>query len=199
MIRIINASFITSATSMKDSINEGISEAVFLGRSNVGKSSFINSLTDRKNLAKSSSTPGKTKLINFFEITFLNDKTKDRYIARFVDLPGFGYAKASKEQKGIWQKNLTRFIKERKSIRLFIFLRDARHFELKNDLEVEEFLESIKRKDQKIIQIFTKLDKLRQKDISAIKKKYPNALLVSNLNKKNIDKAREEIFKGLFN
>ncbi len=198
MIRIINASFITSATSIKDSISEGISEAVFLGRSNVGKSSFINSLTDRKNLAKSSSTPGKTKLINFFEITFLNDETKDRYIARFVDLPGFGYAKASKEQKGIWQKNLTRFIKERKSIRLFIFLRDARHFDLKNDLEVEEFLESIKRKDQKIIQIFTKLDKLKQKDISAIKKKYPNALLVSNLNKKNIDKAREEIFKGLF-
>ena len=198
MIRIVKAEFITSATSIKDSISEGVSEAVFLGRSNVGKSSFINSLTNRKNLAKSSSTPGKTKLINFFDILFLNDENGEKYTARFVDLPGFGYAKASKEQKSVWEKNLTFFIKNRKSIRLFVFLRDARHFEMKNDLEVEKFLEEIKREDQKIIQIFTKSDKLKQKDISALKKRYPNALLVSNLKQKNIDKAREEIFKGLF-
>ncbi len=198
MIRIVKAEFITSATSIKDSISEGVSEAVFLGRSNVGKSSFINSLTNRKNLAKSSSTPGKTKLINFFDILFLNDENSEKYTARFVDLPGFGYAKASKEQKSVWEKNLTFFIKNRKSIRLFVFLRDARHFEMKNDLEVEKFLEDIKREDQKIIQIFTKSDKLKQKDISALKKRYPNALLVSNLKQKNIDKAREEIFKGLF-
>ncbi|NPA82722.1 MAG: YihA family ribosome biogenesis GTP-binding protein [Epsilonproteobacteria bacterium] len=198
MIKIVKADFLTSATSIKDSVSEGISEAVFLGRSNVGKSSFINSLTDRKNLAKSSSTPGKTKLINFFDITFMDDETKEKYIARFIDLPGFGYAKASKDQKKIWQKNLTEFIEKRKSIRLFIFLRDARHFELPIDLEVEKFLENLKRKDQKIIQIFTKSDKLKQKDISALKKKYPDAILVSNLKKKNIDKAREEIFKGLF-
>ena len=198
MIRIVKAEFITSATSIKDSISEGVSEAVFLGRSNVGKSSFINSLTNRKNLAKSSSTPGKTKLINFFDILFLNDENGEKYTARFIDLPGFGYAKASKEQKSVWEKNLTCFIKNRKSIRLFVFLRDARHFEMKNDLEVEKFLEEIKREDQKIIQIFTKSDKLKQKDISALKKRYPNALLVSNLKQKNIDKAREEIFKGLF-
>ncbi len=198
MIKIVKAEFITSATSIKDAISEGVSEAVFLGRSNVGKSSFINSLTNRKNLAKSSSTPGKTKLINFFDILFLNDENGEKYTARFVDLPGFGYAKASKEQKSVWEKNLTFFIKNRKSIRLFIFLRDARHFEMKNDLEVEKFLEEIKREDQKIIQIFTKSDKLKQKDISALKKRYPNALLVSNLKQKNIDKAREEIFKGLF-
>ncbi len=198
MIKIVKAEFITSATSIKDSISEGVSEAVFLGRSNVGKSSFINSLTNRKNLAKSSSTPGKTKLINFFDILFLNDENGEKYTARFVDLPGFGYAKASKEQKSVWEKNLTFFIKNRKSIRLFVFLRDARHFEMKNDLEVEKFLEDIKREEQKIIQIFTKSDKLKQKDISALKKRYPNALLVSNLKQKNIDKAREEIFKGLF-
>ncbi len=198
MIKITEAKFITSSTSIKNALYEGVSEAVFLGRSNVGKSSFINSLCDRKNLAKSSNTPGKTKLINFFEITFLDDESKEKYIARFVDLPGFGYAKISKEQKREWEKNLTEFIKNRKSIRLFIFLRDARHFDLDIDKRVEEFLNSIKRADQKIIQIFTKSDKLKQKEMSALKKVYPEALLVSNLKKSNINKAREIIFNGLF-
>jgi len=198
MIKITEANFITSSTSIKDALFEGVSEAVFLGRSNVGKSSFINSLCNRKNLAKSSSTPGKTKLINFFEITFLDDESKEKYTARFVDLPGFGYAKTSKEQKKNWEKNLTQFIQNRVSIRLFIFLRDARHFNLEIDKRVEEFLNSIKRDDQKIIQIFTKADKLKQKEISALKKVYPEALLVSNLKKTNMDKAREIIFNGLF-
>ncbi len=198
MIKIIKAKFATSSTSLKNALFEGVSEAVFLGRSNVGKSSFINSLCERKNLAKSSNTPGKTKLINFFEVTFLDDESKEKYTARFVDLPGFGYAKTSKEQKKEWEKNLTDFITNRKSIRVFVLLRDARHFDLEIDKRVEEFLRSIKRDDQKIIQIFTKADKLKQKEISALKKVYPEALLVSNLKKTNMDKARETIFNGLF-
>ncbi len=198
MIKIIKAKFATSSTSLKNALFEGVSEAVFLGRSNVGKSSFINSLCERKNLAKSSNTPGKTKLINFFEVTFLDDESKEKYTARFVDLPGFGYAKTSKEQKKEWEKNLTDFITNRKSIRVFVLLRDARHFDLEIDKRVEEFLRSIKRDDQKIIQIFTKADKLKQKEISALKKVYPEALLVSNLKKTNMDKAREIIFNGLF-
>ena len=198
MTRIVKADFVTSSTSIKDALAEGISEAAFMGRSNVGKSSFINSLTNRKNLAKSSQTPGKTKLINFFDITFLNDETKENYIARFVDLPGFGYAKASKVQKKEWEKNLTEFIQNRVSIRLFVFLRDARHFKMPIDLAVEEFLNRIKRADQKILQIFTKADKLNQKEKSALKKAYPNAILVSNLKKTNIDKTRENIFDSLF-
>ena len=123
--RIVEAQFIKSAQSIADSLPEDMSEVVFLGRSNVGKSSTLNGLTQRKNLAKSSATPGKTQLINFFETRYLyNDQS---YPVRFVDLPGFGYAKVSKSLKEVWQKNLVEFIQHRVSIRLFIHLRDARH------------------------------------------------------------------------
>ncbi|MCF6173589.1 MAG: 50S ribosome-binding GTPase, partial [Campylobacteraceae bacterium] len=86
MIRIIESQFVTSAQKIDDSLPDDRSEVVFLGRSNVGKSSFINALANKKGLAKSSSTPGKTRLINFFDIKFLKDKEK--FMARFVDLPG---------------------------------------------------------------------------------------------------------------
>jgi len=116
--RVVEAAFIKSAQSIADSLPEDMSEVVFLGRSNVGKSSTLNSLTQRKNLAKSSATPGKTQLINFFETRYLyNDES---YPVRFVDLPGFGYAKVSKSLKEVWQKNLVEFIEHRVSIRLFI-------------------------------------------------------------------------------
>ena len=83
--RVVEAAFIKSAQSIADSLPEDMSEVVFLGRSNVGKSSTLNSLTQRKNLAKSSATPGKTQLINFFETRYLyNDES---YPVRFVDLP----------------------------------------------------------------------------------------------------------------
>jgi GTP-binding protein len=101
-MRIINATFIKSAQCIKDSLPQDIAEVAFIGRSNVGKSSLLNSLTKRKNLAKSSSTPGKTKLINFFEIIFKDDKTDEKFKTRFVDLPGFGYARVSKHLKKQW-------------------------------------------------------------------------------------------------
>ncbi|HHO65491.1 MAG TPA: ribosome biogenesis GTP-binding protein YsxC, partial [Epsilonproteobacteria bacterium] len=106
--RIVEAEFIKSAQSIADSLPEDMSEVVFLGRSNVGKSSTLNSLTQRKNLAKSSATPGKTQLINFFETRYLYNETS--FPVRFVDLPGFGYAKVSKSLKEVWQKNLVEFI-----------------------------------------------------------------------------------------
>ena len=87
-----------------------ISEVAFVGRSNVGKSSLINALTHKKALAKSSSTPGKTRLINFFHIAFVKDEMS--YHAQLVDLPGFGYAKVSKTTKEEWQKNLTEYIQK---------------------------------------------------------------------------------------
>ncbi len=196
MPRLIQAQFVISAPDISLSLPEEMSEIAIMGRSNVGKSSFINSLTNRKNLAKSSSTPGKTRLINFFDITYLCGE--ERMYARLVDLPGFGYARVSKTEKAAWQKSLNVFIKDRTAIRVFIHLLDARHPHMPIDKEVREYLQHIKRGDQDIIEIFTKSDKLKQKDLARLRKDYPDALLVSNLNKKGIEKANAFIFEKLF-
>ena len=196
MIKAVKADFVTSAPSIKEAPPQTISEVAFLGRSNVGKSSLLNSLVDRKSLAKSSSTPGKTRLINFFEIEYKIDDEK--YPLRFVDLPGFGYAKASKSLKNEWQKNLTNFIKKRDSIRVFIFIRDARHPHLKIDEEAKEFILSILKPDQKFLEVFTKIDKLNQKELSKLKREYSNALLVSNLKKRGIEELKKKILEFIF-
>ncbi|RUM67263.1 MAG: YihA family ribosome biogenesis GTP-binding protein [Sulfurospirillum sp.] len=196
MPRLIDASFIVSAQNISQALPSDKSEVAILGRSNVGKSSFINSLTNRKNLAKSSSTPGKTRLINFFDVVY--GCNEDRFYARMVDLPGFGYAKVSKSEKYAWQKSLSEFITHRSSIRVFIHLVDARHPKMKIDQEVREYLLSIKRADQQIIEIMTKADKLNQKEKSALKREFPDAILISNLKKSGIQKANEVIFTSLF-
>jgi GTP-binding protein len=196
MSRIINAQFIISAPSIKLALPADMSEIAVMGRSNVGKSSFINSLTGRKNLAKSSSTPGKTRLINFFDIEFVCQEEK--MLARLVDLPGFGYARVSKSEKNAWQKSLTEFITNRSSIRLFVHLLDARHPTMSIDKDVREYLLSIKRGDQEILEIFTKADKLNQKELGKLKRDYPDALITSNLKKSGIQKATDEIFEKLF-
>lgn len=196
MIRAVLAEFVHSAPNIKEAISEGISEAVFLGRSNVGKSSLINALTNHKNLAKSSSTPGKTQLINFFNVTYENS-AKEKFRVRFVDLPGFGYAKVPKEKKKDWNETLNAFIKERLSIRLFIHLIDSRHLGLEIDENVNRYIKNILRPDQKLLSIYTKSDKLVQKEIAAIKKD-KDALLVSSLKKSGIDEANKRIFGLIF-
>lgn len=196
MVRLVDAHFVVSAQNISQALPADMSEVAIMGRSNVGKSSFINSLTNRKNLAKSSSTPGKTKLINFFDITYLCGEEK--MYARLVDLPGFGYAKVSKSEKAAWQKSLNEFIKDRSSIRVFVHLLDARHPNMQIDKDVREYLQYIKRGDQEIIEIFTKSDKLKQKDLAKLRKEFPNALLISNLKKKGIEQANDNIFNSLF-
>jgi GTP-binding protein len=195
-IKIINAKFLKSAQSIKDSVEESISEVVFLGRSNVGKSSTINLLTNRKNLAKSSSTPGKTRLINFFDVDYRVCE-KD-YKIRFVDLPGFGYAKVSHSLKEEWQKNLVEFIQKRVAIRLFIHLRDARHPNSKIDNEVEDFIKNFIRPDQRYLRVFTKADKLNQKEKNKLKKEFKNSILISNLKKIGQEEVIKEILKTIF-
>jgi len=194
--KVIKAEFIKSAQSLRDSLDETISEVVFLGRSNVGKSSTINGLTNRKNLAKSSSTPGKTQLINFFNIVY---RYGDRdFNIRFVDLPGFGYAKVSKDIKRVWQKNLADFIKYRSSIRVFIHLRDARHPNTKIDAEVEEYISKFIKNDQLYLNVFTKIDKLNQKEQNKLKKSFGNIITISNLKKMGYDNIHKAILKHIF-
>jgi GTP-binding protein len=196
VIRVIKAEFAKSSPSIAEALDEGVMEALFLGRSNVGKSSLINALCSKKQLAKSSSTPGKTQLINFFDIMY-EDEEKRRFNARFVDLPGFGYAKVSKEVKRKWEESLNSFIKKRVSARLFIHLIDARHTALEIDKSVGEYIDSILRADQRVLNIYTKSDKLTQNESMTILKD-KNALLVSVLKKRGIDEVNERIFNLLF-
>ena len=178
--------FIKSAPSIKEAIEPNFTEIALLGRSNVGKSSFLNTFTNQK-IAKISSTPGKTRLINFFEV---EDEGK-KYI--LVDLPGFGYAKVSKSLKQEWGRNLDVFLKNRFNIKLFIHLRDARHPNLDIDNNVDEYLKSFLKNDQQILTVFTKIDKLKQSEISKMKKEYPDALFVSNSKKRGIAEVKRKI------
>ena len=199
-MNIVEASFLQSAVSIEDSPDPDIAEIAFLGRSNVGKSSLLNSLTKRKGLAKSSGTPGKTQLINYFNIRFKDRKSKDtedKY-ARFVDLPGFGYAKVSKSLKKDWHKNLTEFLEKRPSLQIFVHLIDARHISLEIDKSVDEFLNHIKRGDQLILNAFTKIDKLKQSDLSKLKKANPQGIFISNLKNRGILDLEKAIADYLF-
>ncbi|CAD7287450.1 putative GTP-binding protein EngB [Campylobacter majalis] len=195
MIRAISAKFITSTPSIKIAPEFGMSEIVFLGRSNVGKSSIINALTSHNSLAKSSSTPGKTQLINFFEVGIIDDESAEKFNVMFVDLPGFGYAKVAKSLHNEWRKNLDEYLKFRTTIRLFVHLIDSRHFNLDIDKNVNEYIKSFLRPDQKLINLYTKSDKLNQSLKSAVLKHDPDGILVSTLNKNNINKALNIIIK----
>ena len=196
MVEIVEAKFITSAPTVNlapESLEQN--EVVFMARSNVGKSSLLNALTNHKGLAKVSSTPGKTRLINYFDITFIDrDNDNEKLIAKFVDLPGFGYAKVSKSMKYDWEKNLTDYIAEREQIKLFIHLIDCRHPHLEIDTEVSEFLFEHVRENQVILQIFTKIDKLNQKEQSALRREFPHAMSVSSSKKRGTHKINKVIF-----
>ena len=334
MIVPINAKFLTSAASIADAPSFAMSEVAFLGRSNVGKSSLINALLARKGLAKSSSTPGKTQLINFFDVAFQSDsplglrdeilnvnsggarndrsyeqacstcenelcadggsevfhddhsgsnekapcedrsdsatphddcdnsasahlnlaaqnslnssrnsldlntqnflnssaenllnsntqnslnlaatntlskssgsfaraekdaKCKEKFSLIFVDLPGFGYAKVSKKLHHIWQKNLDEFIKNRLEIKLFVHLIDARQFNLAIDKNLQNYLASFLRGDQKVVRLYTKCDKLNQSERTKLLRHDPQAVLVSTLKGSGLAKAREIIVRG---
>jgi len=195
MIDIVDAKFITSAPNVSAAPeSEEQNEVVFMARSNVGKSSLLNALTNHKGLAKVSSTPGKTKLINYFDVTFLDRDSSEKVVAKFVDLPGFGYAKVAKSIKHDWEKNLTDYIANREEIKIFIHLIDCRHPHLEIDTSVSDFLFRTARENQYILQIFTKIDKLNQKEQNALRKEFPNALMVSSAKKRGISKIVKVIY-----
>ena len=196
-----SANFLTSAQNIAQCPPPMLSEVAFLGRSNVGKSTLINLICNQKNLAKSSSTPGKTQLINFFltqwrksnDSTDSNDEameshsdsTQEVLKLMLVDLPGFGYAKVAKSQKELWNRNLVEFLHKRDCIRLFVHLVDSRHPHLEIDANLVEFIQQFLRGDQRFIQIFTKFDKLNSSEQSKLKAAFPNALFSSALKRQN--------------
>ncbi|HLD24278.1 MAG TPA: ribosome biogenesis GTP-binding protein YihA/YsxC [Sulfuricurvum sp.] len=198
MIEIIDSSFVTSAPTIRlTPENEYQNEVAFMARSNTGKSSLLNTLTKRKSLAKVSATPGKTRLINYFDVLFTDRDTNERLSAKFVDLPGFGYAKVAKSLKTDWESNLTDFISQRKQIRIFVHLIDCRHPDLEIDRSVDTYLNEICTPDQTIVTIFTKIDKLNQKELSELKKRFPGAIMVSNSKRRGVDAIVEHLYRLL--
>ena len=198
-MRITEAKFLQSAQGIVDSPSPDRAEVAFLGRSNVGKSSLLNTLTNRSGLAKSSSTPGKTQLINYFDIKFKTEDEQTPYLfARFVDLPGFGYAKVAKSLKYDWNRNLTGYLELRPNLQIFVHLIDSRHPGLEIDNNVNEFLKDIKRGDQIIINAFTKTDKLTQAELSKLKRDNPDGIFISNLKKRGMIDLQNKITGYLF-
>jgi GTP-binding protein len=147
-MEITESKFIKSSPDVANCPAPNIPEYAFIGRSNVGKSSLINMLTGRKNLAKISGTPGKTQLINHFLIN------ETWYL---VDLPGYGFAKTSKKNRKIWESMIDGYLNNRPNLVNTFILIDARHEPLKSDLS---FITSFGIKNQPFSLVFTKSDKL---------------------------------------
>ena len=162
---IKTAEFVISNSDVTKCPKELLPEYAFIGRSNVGKSSLINMITGRNNLAKTSGKPGKTQLINHFIIN------KNWFL---VDLPGYGYARVSKSTKNKFQKFITNYFENRQQLILAFVLVDIRHEPQKIDLE---FMEYLTLNQIPFCIIFTKADKLKSKAIENHVEKYSEELL----------------------
>ncbi|HVK38889.1 MAG TPA: ribosome biogenesis GTP-binding protein YihA/YsxC [Candidatus Kapabacteria bacterium] len=148
MLQIRSAEFVISAARPPQFPKGPMPDVAFVGRSNVGKSSLLNSLTARKGLAKTSGTPGKTRQINFFRI---NDSFN------FVDLPGYGYAQVSKEERAAWARLIESYLTDREQLRLVVALSDIRHEPTALDRELFAWLDDV---DRPYIVVLTKYDKV---------------------------------------
>lgn len=164
-MKIKSAEFVVSNTRVDKCPDSKLPEYAFIGRSNVGKSSLINMLTDRKTLAKTSAKPGKTQLINHFLIN------KDWHL---VDLPGYGYAKVSKSTKRTFQKFITAYFDKRKQMICAFVLIDSRHEPQPIDME---FMQWLGEHQVPFCIIFTKADKLKPKMLEKNINNYQDKML----------------------
>ncbi len=160
-MHIKSASYLISSPSVDKCPPPNHPEFAFIGRSNVGKSSLINMLSNHAKLAKTSGTPGKTQLINHFEIISMPDeKSFSRQTKWYlVDLPGYGFAKVSMSNRRRWEQMIENYLRKRPNLKMIFVLLDARHSPQKIDLE---FLNSLDTWGLPITMIFTKADKETQ-------------------------------------
>lgn len=155
-MRQLNANFIVSAEKLSQCPDFKLNEFPLLGRSNVGKSSFINALANNNKIAKTSNTPGKTRLINFFNFS-------EKFIV--ADLPGYGYAKVSQEAQAKWQKYLEEYLLNREQIKSLIHFIDARHDIQKNDYQMREWVLA---HNMPVFTVVTKIDHIPKSKVQGV-------------------------------
>jgi len=149
-MKVVSSHFVKSALHPVDYPKDGRAEVAFAGRSNVGKSTLLNTLLNRKGLAKTSRTPGKTRTVNFFSVN---------EAVYFVDLPGYGFARVSKSMQATWQKTITAYLFRRAPLRLAVHLIDARHPPMARDVDLLALLDQA---HVPTVIVATKVDKLKQ-------------------------------------
>ena len=190
-----NADILLSAANKSHYPQDEIPEVALAGRSNVGKSSFINTLLNRKNLARTSGKPGKTQLLNFFNI---DDKL------RLVDVPGYGYARVSKKEREKWGRMIEEYLTSRENLKAVVSLVDFRHEPSADDVQMYEFL---KYYEIPVILVATKADKIPRgkwnKHESIIKKKLDldpadTFIVFSSVTKEGLEKSWDAILENAF-
>lgn len=190
-----NADILLSAANKSHYPQDEIPEVALAGRSNVGKSSFINTLLNRKNLARTSGKPGKTQLLNFFNI---DDKL------RLVDVPGYGYARVSKKEREKWGRMIEEYLTSRENLKAVVSLVDFRHEPSADDVQMYEFL---KYYEIPVVLVATKADKIPRgkwnKHESMIKKKLDfdtsdSFIIFSSVTKEGLEKSWDEILDHIF-
>ncbi|MFL5343261.1 MAG: ribosome biogenesis GTP-binding protein YihA/YsxC [Hyalangium sp.] len=155
MIKLIDAQFVVTAVELKGLPTDHAAEVAFVGRSNVGKSSMINALTGRKKLVRVSNTPGRTRTLNFFDVELERDGVRHR--VRLADLPGYGFAKASKTERAQWEKMITSYLENRHRLEIVVSIIDAEVGPTPEDLLTLDYLQS---KSRRILVVATKIDRL---------------------------------------
>lgn len=155
MIKIIDARFVITAVEPKGYPAGHAAEVAFVGRSNVGKSSMINALTGRKKLVRVSNTPGRTRTLNFFDVEL--ERKDVRHVVRLADLPGYGFAKASKAERVQWEKMITTYLEKRHHLEAVVSIIDAEVGPTPEDHLTLDYLQDKKRR---VLVVVTKIDRI---------------------------------------
>ncbi len=178
-MNIKNAEFILSVASAAQLPKDGLPQIAFCGRSNVGKSSLINALLNRRGLAKTSNSPGKTRLLNFFRLTPAESSYPPFY---FVDLPGYGYAKVSQTEREAWRQLIESYLQKSPQLCGALALIDSRHGPQDSDLDLLAWFAHVR---QRVAVVATKADKLsakqrteRQREIATALQHLPSTNLI---------------------
>ncbi len=189
---ILEATFIAEARTPSGIPAEGPPEIVISGRSNVGKSTLLNRLAARRGLARTSKTPGRTRGLIFYDLKLRTDDAEQAM--RFVDLPGYGYAQVSHDERQQWQKLIEQYVQRRQGLRLFLVLVDARRSLADEERQLLEWLTAL---SVPHYVVFTKIDKLSATERGSLKVAGKRALLTSGETGEGVDRVWNAILLAL--